>query len=63
MTENQDLKVLKEFGANAKWCYVGDAGEWPVYQVDGTWDLFATDPDSDKVSFEVYEENGEFVVC
>jgi len=68
MTEKQDKIVQKELGTS-NWSFVGFAsdddgnedGNCKVYQTSRN-DFFAIRKNSDKVFFDVYEDNGVFTV-
>ena len=66
MSENQVLQVIEELGTD-KFYFVGKGREednmecWSVYQTEDKYQLFAVD-DDEHVIFEVYEEDGEFLI-
>ena len=67
MTEYQDKQATREMGTS-EWSFVGHPYEegiedesWRVYQTE-SGELFAVDTQSDRMSFEVYENEGEFLV-
>jgi len=63
MTEYQDITATNELNTT-NWYYVGtsrDDNNWEVFQTN-RGELFAIDTNSDNITFEVYEEDAEFLV-
>ena len=64
MSEYQDIQATKTYNTT-EWHFVGFGGEnedgWRVYQTNNG-DLFAVDAESDRMSFEVYNEDGIFII-